>query len=262
MIRLIDVAGTRANVVELEQVTFGYNSKPVITAVSLQLKERDFVWVVGPNGGGKTTMIRLILGLLRPQQGTIRVFGKSPEAVRERIGYMPQQVHLDAHFPFTVLDVALMGRLGCARRFGPYRRRDREIALEALQQVGLLELSRRPLRELSGGQLRRLLIARALAAEPELLILDEPTANLDRKVERELFELLHQLNEQLTIILVSHDPAFVSDFVEEVVCVNHHVSIHPTSAMEGELVDELYGRQVRLVRHDQHQADTEGHDHD
>lgn len=251
-----------ANVVELEQITFGYDSKPVISEVSLQIRERDFVWVVGPNGGGKTTLVKLILGLLRPKQGRVTVFGKPPAEIRGRIGYMPQHVTLDDKFPFTVLDVALMGRLGCDRGVGRYSRQDREVASSALSQVGLADLSRRPIRELSGGQLRRLLIARALTAEPELLILDEPTANLDRGVERDLFDILHQLNQKLTVILVSHDPAFVSDFVEEVVCVNRQVSIHPTSALEGELVDELYGRQVRLVRHDQHQHDAEGHPHD
>lgn len=251
-----------ANVVELEQITFGYDSKPVISEVSLQIRERDFVWVVGPNGGGKTTLVKLILGLLRPKQGRVTVFGKPPAEIRERIGYMPQHVTLDDKFPFTVLDVALMGRLGCDRGVGRYSRQDREVASSALSQVGLADLGRRPIRELSGGQLRRLLIARALTAEPELLILDEPTANLDRGVERDLFDILHQLNQKLTVILVSHDPAFVSDFVEEVVCVNRQVSIHPTSALEGELVDELYGRQVRLVRHDQHQHDAEGHPHD
>jgi zinc transport system ATP-binding protein len=246
-----------AAVVELEQVSFGYNTEPVISGVSLRVTEREFVWVVGPNGGGKTTLIKLILGLLRPRQGRVLVFGKQPTDARRRIGYMPQYVHLDPRFPFTVLDATIMGRLGCAPGLGRYRRRDREIALQALEQVGLADSARRSLRELSGGQQRRMLIARALAAEPELLILDEPTANLDRSVERELFELLRRLNQSLTVILVSHDPAFVSDFVEDVVCVNRHVSIHPTSALEGELVDELYGRQVRLVRHDQHQHEQE-----
>ena len=229
----------------------------MIAEVSLRIVAREFVWIVGPNGGGKTTLIKLILGLLRPQRGRVSVFGKLPSAARHRIGYMPQYVHLDPRFPFTVLDATIMGRLGCAPRFGPYRRRDREIALQALEQVGLADSARRSLRELSGGQQRRMLIARALAGEPELLILDEPTANLDRRVERELFDLLRRLNQSLTIVLVSHDPAFVSDFVENVVCVNRQVSIHPTSALEGELVDELYGRQVRLVRHDQHRHEQE-----
>lgn len=242
-------------VLKLENVSFGYNSKPVLENASLSVADREFVWVVGPNGGGKTTLVKLILGLLHPKSGTIRVFGRSPEAARRRIGYMPQQAQLDLRFPVTALDVALMGRLynGVAR--GSYSSSDRAIAEQALEVVGLENTAPVPLRELSGGQQRRLLIARALACRPDLLILDEPTANLDRKVERELFELLKKLNQQLAIIMVSHDPAFVSDFVEQVVCVNRTVAVHPTTDRHHEFIDELY-RDVRMVRHDRH-ADEE-----
>jgi zinc transport system ATP-binding protein len=121
-----------------------------------------------------------------------------------------------------------------------------------LELTGLAAMSNRPLGELSGGQHRRLLIARALACEPEILLLDEPTANLDRRVERELYELLRRLNEHLTIVMVSHDPAFVSDFVEQVVCVNRTVAVHPTSEMERLGMEEIFGPEIRLVRHDRH----------
>ena len=238
-------------VISLNDVSFSYNARPVLQDVSLTVAEREFVWIVGPNGGGKTTLAKLLLGLLQPKAGTIRVFGQSPASSRKRIGYMPQQAQLDLRFPVTVMDVALMGRLGNAASPGSYSSPDRVIAREALELVGLESMASVPLRELSGGQQRRLLIARALTCRPDLLVLDEPTANLDRKVERELFDLLKLLNEQLTIVMVSHDPAFVSDFVEQVVCVNRTVAVHPTTDRHQEFIDELY-RGIRMVRHDKH----------
>ncbi|HWR82044.1 MAG TPA: ABC transporter ATP-binding protein [Candidatus Deferrimicrobium sp.] len=242
------------NVIAIEGLTFRYDGTSVLEEVNLTIGEREFVWVVGPNGGGKTTLLKLILGLLKPQKGRVAVFGRAPQQARPRVGYMPQQARLDIQFPIDAMDIVLMGRLGAGVRPGPYRGHDRAIARQALREVGLEDLRRQPFSKLSGGQQRRLLIARALASEPELLLLDEPTANLDLAVERELFELLRTLNQRLTIVMVSHDPAFVSQFVERVVCVNRRVMVHPTCDVEEGMMSELYGRQVKLVRHEQHNA--------
>ena len=239
-------------VVTLEDVSFAYNAQPVLEDVTLTIGRKEYVWIVGPNGGGKTTLVKLILGLLHPGRGKVRVFGKTPSAVRQRIGYMPQHARLDPSFPVTVMDVALMGRLRSGVKIGRFSAQDRRAGLEALDQVDLADLKGRSLSELSGGQQRRLLIARALAAQPELLILDEPMANLDIRVERELNNLLRRLSERLTIVIVSHDPAFVSGFVERVICVKRHVHVHPTSVMDSEFIDELYGTTKRVVRHDVH----------
>ncbi|MEW5994073.1 MAG: ABC transporter ATP-binding protein [Candidatus Zixiibacteriota bacterium] len=242
----------------LENVWFAYNSRLVLEDVSLTIGRGEFIWMVGPNGGGKTTLLKLMLGLLKPRRGSVRVLGQTPRQARKGIGYMPQQAYLDPHFPVEVLDVVLMGRLG--NSLGPYRRQDKESAARALDQVGLHGTERAPFATLSGGQQRRVLIARALAAEPQLLLLDEPTANLDLAVEEELFELLYRLSEHLTIVMASHDPAFVSQFVERVICVNRTVAIHPTSAIEEGIMNELYGRPVRMVRHDRDQTQRGGHD--
>lgn len=239
------------SVILIKGLSFSYDGVQALEDVNLNIDEKDFVWVVGPNGGGKTTLLKLILGLLHPRKGKVRVFGKPPEASRSRIGYMPQYAHLDNRFPVNVLDVALMGRLGNGRKFGPFRTRDKFAAEKALGEVGLLNLRNRPFSALSGGQRRRLLIARALASEPDLLILDEPTASLDLLVEKELYELLQRLNERLTIVMVSHDPAFVSKFVKRVVCVNRRVSEHPTCEVNGEFMGDLLGGERRMVRHDQ-----------
>ena len=238
--------------IKLENVGFSYNSRPVLESVNLTVNEKDFIWVVGPNGGGKTTLVKLILGLLQPKTGTVRIFGKSATSARRRIGYMPQQARLDLRFPVTARDVVLMGRLNHGFKPGSYSASDRSTAHDALGLVGMESEADTPLKDLSGGQQRRLLIARALACQPDMLLLDEPTANLDRAVERELFDLLKDLNGRLTIMMVSHDPAFVSDFVEQVVCVNRTVAVHPTTDRDREFIDELYGEGMRMVRHDKH----------
>jgi zinc transport system ATP-binding protein len=237
-------------IIVLANVSFAYNDSLVIRDVDLTIAEKEFTWVVGPNGGGKTTLVKLILGLLTPCRGFVTVFDQSPAAARRRIGYMPQQAHLDTCFPITAFEVALMGRLRGRGLLGPYSKKDRRAATYALEQVGIGPLAGRLFSELSGGELQRLLIARALASEPEVLILDEPTASLDRRAEREFLDLLHKLNESLAVILVSHDPAFVSGSVESVVCVNQTVTVHPTTTAGIEILDELFGKEVRLVRHD------------
>ena len=237
--------------IEIRDLSYSYGNAPVLAGVNLVLEGQEFAAVVGPNGGGKTTLLKLILGLLTPVEGQVRVFGVPPRQARGRIGYMPQHVQVDLSFPVTVLDVVLMGRLGRGGGvWGAYGRRDRQAALQALDQVGLAELAGRPFRALSGGQRQRILIARALAGEPELLLLDEPTANVDVVGEREVFDLLQELNRCIPIVVVSHDLGFVSPYVGKVVCVNRQVVTHPTSEVTGEVISQIYGREVRMVRHD------------
>jgi len=177
------------------------------------------------------------------------VFGGPPERARSRVGYVPQYARFDPLFPVTVLDVVRMGRVGNFAA-GPYRRDDRQAAEEALETVGLAELRRRPFADLSGGQRQRVLIARALAVHPELLLLDEPTASVDRAATAKLYELLVELARRLTILLVSHDTGVVSQFVSGVLCVNRTVVKHPVSRLTGEILSELYGVDIALVRHE------------
>jgi zinc transport system ATP-binding protein len=237
-------------VIAIDHLSFSYNGDAVLEDVSLEIAERDFVGFVGPNGGGKTTLLKLMLGLLAPTAGRVRLFGLPPTQARHLMGYMPQHANVDPRFPASVMDVVLMGRVTTGVRLGPYRRADRDAADKALRQVDLFDLRRRPYSELSGGQQQRVLIARALASEPRLLLLDEPTANLDLKMEHDLYDLLKGLNEHLTIVLVSHDLGFVSQFVKRVACVKRRVIVHPTSDITGEIIQEIYGADVRMVRHD------------
>ncbi len=238
-----------AAAIRITGLWFSYDGHPVLEDVNLSIPQGDFVSVVGPNGGGKTTLLKLVLGLLRPSQGEVRVFGAPPEQARQRIGYMPQLAQLDPQFPATVMDVTLMGRLGHGRPFGPYSKKDKEIVGKALDQVGLYGLRKKPFSSISGGQRQRLFIARALACEPDILLLDEPTANLDLVMEGDLYELLQTLNQKLTVVMVSHDIGFVSEVVKSVVCVKRKVLMHPTSEITGEIINEIYGSPMRMVRH-------------
>lgn len=250
----------RRPIIRLDDVSFAYDRQPALEDVTISIAEKDFVSIVGPNGGGKTTLLKLILGLLTPTRGVLRVFDLPPERARRRVGYMPQYAQLDPQFPVSVLDVVLMGRLGVGPVVGPYRAADRRVAQRVLSEVGLAEFGRRPFSTLSGGQRQRVLIARALACEPDLLLLDEPTANLDIGIQDDFYELMRHLSERFTVILVSHDVAFVSKFVRTIVCVNRTVSVHCASELAGDAVLALYGRDVRMVHHD-HDCRHEGGHH-
>jgi zinc transport system ATP-binding protein len=235
------------DIIRMDNLSFSFGEGPVLRDVDIAVPRGQFVSIVGPNGGGKTTLLKLLLGLLKPTTGTIRVFGTSPEKARPRIGYMPQSSFADQTFPVTVRDVVLTGRI---HPFGPYRKGDRNAAREALEWVGLDDFESRPFSALSGGQRQRVLIARALSSEPEMLFLDEPTAGLDFQVEEEFFDLLRKLSERLTIVLVSHDVGLVMKTSEAVICVNRKVVMHPTSELTGDMLNEIYGDTMRLVRHD------------
>jgi zinc transport system ATP-binding protein len=244
-------------IISIRDLSFRFGQHPVLTDVNFDITDGDFVSIIGPNGGGKTTLLRLILGLLEPRRGRIRVFGLPPAKARRRLGYMPQHAHLDMDFPVTVLDVVLMGRLGRQFPWGPFRRADREAAAAALTDVEIADLQDRPFSALSGGQRQRVLIARALACEPELLLLDEPTASLDPGVQDDLYDLLRKLNQRMTVILVSHDVSVVSRHVNKVLCVNVQVAQHSSSALKGELAKLFPSHHgARLVHHD-HDAEGE-----
>jgi zinc transport system ATP-binding protein len=245
-------------VIEFNDVTFSYDGVRVVENVTFTVFAHDYVSIVGPNGGGKTTLLKLILGRLRPDTGTVRVFGHRPEDIRPRIGYLPQHSHLDPRFPVTVMDVVLMGRLGLTRTIGPYSREDRQAAQEALEELSMWDLRRKHFSALSGGQRQRVLIARALAARPKLLLLDEPTAGLDMAVEAELYDLLRSFSQSFTVVMVSHDLGFVSQYVNKVVCVKREVAIHPTTEVTGEAINAMYGAEMKMVRHDQLNSEVLG----
>ncbi len=244
-------------VIELNEVSFAFDTDFILEQVNLNIEPGEMVGIVGPNGGGKTTLLRLLLGLLKPNKGSIKVFGKPPAQISHRIGYVPQHKQFDFQFPVSVLDVVLMGR-ATSGFGGRYTRQDKMSALESLADVGLINMGKLSFAELSGGQRQRVLIARALSPSAELLFFDEPTANVDSFAEKQLYDLLRKLNKKLTILIVSHDVGFVSKYVNSVVCVNRSVVIHPTSKLDGNAIQALYGREIAMVRHD-HRCSEKGH---
>jgi len=209
--------------IELAGVSFGYGGAPVLRDVDLRVERGEFVAVAGPNGGGKTTLLRVVLGLERPDEGRALLFGEPAHAFSRRstLGYLAQRAQLGIDAPATVREVVSAGRLASGGLLGPLRRRDRAIVDEALERVGLAELAARPLRTLSGGQQQRAFIAKALAAEPALLVLDEPTTGVDAEAQEALAALLDRLHRdlQVTVIYVSHEFGAVERFVERLVLV-------------------------------------------
>lgn len=236
-------------VIRIEEVSFSYGGPPVLEQVSLEVEEREFLGLVGPNGGGKSTLLNVVLGLLEPTSGTVSVLGRSPRDARRAIGYVPQQATFARDFPISVEDAILLGRLGKTRVIGGYRRQDRDLALQAMQEVEIDDLRNRRVGTLSGGQFQRMLIARALVADPQIMILDEPTANIDLRVEEDIFDLFKELNKRMTLIVVSHDIGFISQYVTRVACLNRTLVCHRTADITGEVIDKLYGTPVRMIQH-------------
>ncbi len=240
-------------VVELLDVTFRYSpitgESPVLENVSLSIPQGDFLGVIGPNGSGKTTLLRVMLGLLKPQEGTVRVLGKSARAARQQIGYVPQSATIKTDFPGNVLDVVLTGRLSRSS-WGPWFGKPHlDAAFEALRQTGTADLARRRFATLSGGQRQRVLVTRGLAADARILLLDEPTAAVDLHAEESLIDLLHQLNERLPIVMVSHDVTFVSRHLKRVACLNRRLTVHGAADISWDVISEMYGSQMSVVRH-------------
>ncbi len=251
-------------VVQVDRVSFRYpgspTGQPTLEDVSLEIHPHDFLGIVGPNGGGKTTLLRLILGLLEPQAGTVRVFGKSPSRVCRQIGYVPQLATVDLQAPATVLDVVLEGRLGLSPWGVFYKRQHVEAARQALSRTRVLDLAEAGIGELSGGQRQRVLIARALASDARMLLLDEPTTGVDIHMEKGLVALLEELNEQMPIVMVSHDVGFVLEKMNRVACVNRTLRMHDSQSVTAAGLADSYHTPVRMVDHSHDVADHE-HSH-
>jgi len=242
-------------IVDCRGLCFAYGNASVLEDVSFTIERGQSLCVIGPNGGGKSTLVKLILGLIEPTRGKLEILGKSPREARTAMGYVPQAMRFDPQFPISALDIVLMGRLNHLR-VGPYSRKCREIALASLDEVGLSGFSKRPFSDLSGGERQRVMIARALACEPELLLLDEPTANIDLTVEAQLIETLVKLRQTMTILMVTHDLDLVASLGDSVLCVNHRVHCH-SLPLSGDTIKEIYSGRRRL-EHDRRSRHIEG----
>lgn len=208
------------NAIEIDTIHFGYSDDiSIYSGASLQVQKGRYLGIIGPNGGGKTTLLKLIMGFLTPQEGTVKVFGKTPKDARTLMGYVPQHAQLDKLFPVSLLEVVLMGRLYNLPWYGKFSKQDKEAALQALEEVGLSEKKDAIFGTLSGGQIQRGLIARALASRPKLLLLDEPTANIDTETESHIYELLNNMQGDITILMVTHDLGTAIEQVDNICLV-------------------------------------------
>jgi zinc transport system ATP-binding protein len=232
--------------IELRQVSFGYGREVVLERVDLQIYPRDYLAIIGPNGGGKTTLLKLMLGQLQPWSGEVI---RRPPVRLGRMGYMPQFVAFDKSFPLRVADVVLMGKLSRRGLLRPYTREDRKKVVHTLERLSIRELQHIPIGELSGGQLQRVLIARAIVSDPAILFLDEPTASVDIE-SRELLRItLAELNQTIPVVVVTHDLTAVVSLVKQVACVNRRLFYHGDGRLEQEVLAEAYGCPVDLIAH-------------
>ncbi len=236
----------RSPLVEIEDVTFGYGREVVLDRVSLAIRPGDFLAVIGPNGGGKTTLLKLVLGLLQPWSGRVRtrISGRGGA-----IGYVPQFSTFDKSFPLQVREAVTMGRLGVRGPLRRYGADDRRAVDAVLGRFGLRPLASTPIGDLSGGQLQRVLIARALVSEPEILFLDEPLASIDAEFREVLLATLNELNERIPVVLVTHDMTPFAGVARQIACVNRALHYHPRGELTAEMLEEVYGCPVELVAH-------------
>lgn len=242
--------------IEIDNLSAGYGSEPILKSIDLIVKELDFIGIIGPNGGGKSTLLKVLLGLIKPMQGQVKIMGKSVEWGRQSIGYVPQFVEFDRNFPVRVEEVVQMGRLGQRKLFQRYNSKDRSIVKKALERVEMWEMRRRPLAELSGGQRQRVYIARALASQPKILILDEPTASVDSRISGSIYKLLGELNQYMTIILVSHDLASVYAHVKSIGCLNRTLHYHGDKEITSAAIEQTYKCPIDLVMPDRTREET------
>ncbi|MDA3822905.1 MAG: ATP-binding cassette domain-containing protein [Bacteroidales bacterium] len=229
--------------IQINNVTTGYSGRPVLHDVSFYIEPNDFTGIIGPNGGGKTTLLLLILGLLKPDSGTInRNIGKHD------IGYLPQVNQLDHQFPIKVSNVILSG-LSTGLNFKRKRNSDSMKKVEEiLESIGISDLKNRPIGELSGGELQRTMLARAIISSPKLLILDEPNTYVDNRFEHELYRILSDLNKKMAILLVSHDVGTITPYIKSIACVNGNLHFHPSNEISTEQL-KVYNCPIELVTH-------------
>ncbi|QOR62795.1 metal ABC transporter ATP-binding protein [Sulfurovum sp. ST-21] len=215
--------------VEIKDLTFAYEKDIILENINLTVEPLDFLAIIGPNGGGKSTLLKLMLGLLKPKSGSICVFGDAPSKQLSRIGYVPQNTNVNTDFPIKVIEVVLMGHVGEKRPLFGYGKDETACAMGALSQVGMQDFAQSKIGDLSGGQRQRVMIARALCAHPKILMLDEPTSSIDIKGQKEIYELLRELNKSITVIVVSHDISVILEYANKAAHINKRLAYHDIS---------------------------------
>jgi len=223
-----------SSIIQGKQISYSYNKKiDVLSDINFNVYEKDFVGLIGPNGGGKSTLLKIILGLLVPDKGSIRVFGGKPTKARNKIGYVPQYSQIDLNYPISVWEIVISGLLGRKTIGSSFNEKDKAKTSKILRQMKLMDLKDTSVGELSGGQRQRVLLSRALVRNPKLLLLDEPTNNVDQESGKDLYKLLHDLNKSIAIILVSHDTGTISKYINKVFCLNRKMICNKADKVTG-----------------------------
>lgn len=225
-------------IVKIEKLSFSYGKQKILENINLTIEERDFLAVIGPNGGGKSTLLKLILGIIPIKQGTIKTFNKTPKKNLAQIGYVPQNTDVNIDFPIKVIEVVLMGHIGTRRPIFGYAKNEIICAMGALKQVGMDKFAEKKIGELSGGERQRVMIARALCANPKILILDEPTASIDIEGQKRVYQLLKRLNETITIVVVSHDISIILEYANKIVHINKRLIYHHLNKNEKDKLNQ------------------------
>jgi len=244
---------------EINNLSHSYEQKIALSSINLKVNSGDFLAIIGPNGGGKSTLIKLIMGLIPIKEGSIKLFGKSVKNGRNHVGYLPQIQNAKEDFPITVEDVVALSRLK-NKWLLPLTKQDYKIANHCLAKVEISHLGKRTLDTLSGGEKQRVYLARALVNSPKLLILDEPTTSVDIQAERSIYTLLKELNKTLAIVIVSHDLSAVPQLVNKIACLNKKLIFHENSELSQNDLEEVYGCPVSLITHGVHHHHLHAHD--
>ncbi|MCD4705569.1 metal ABC transporter ATP-binding protein [bacterium] len=238
------------SIIKIENLSFAFKKNiNILENINLNVFQNDFLGIIGPNGGGKTTLLKIILGLLEPDKGTITVFNKTPKRARDLVGYVPQFLKTDLDCPISVLEIVLTGILSRKKIFQKYDDKDLKLAKQALDFVNLWGLKDKQIGELSGGQRQRVYIARALIRKPKLFIFDEPTASIDEKSEQDFWSLLQEINKKTTIIIVSHEIGVIFKNVDRIACLNKQLHCHDADELTSEMLDKTYKCDIELLGH-------------
>lgn len=234
----------------IDNVSVYYGDEAALLNVCLDVAHGEMLGIIGPNGGGKSTLLKAILGLIPITTGSIEIYGQEPGKNKTAVGFVPQFAMMDKRFPISAIEVVLTGRTKPGLSlFRKYSEEDKEIAYAQLKRVGIEHLAKRQISELSGGEFQRLLIARALAVKPKLLLLDEPTASVDASSRNQIYQLLREINDEMTIMLVTHDLLAISSEVRKLACLNGKLVYHGEPQLNETIVNELYGCPVDLIAH-------------
>ena len=217
------------NIIDIKNLYFSYEKDTILEDINLHIKSKEFLAIIGPNGGGKSTLLKLLLGIEKIKKGSIKVFGEKPSKNLTKLGYVPQNTNVNTNFPIKVIEVVMMGHVGHKRPLIGYKKEEIECALDSLRQVSMEQYAQNKIGSLSGGQRQRVMIARALCSHPQILLLDEPTSNIDSTGQKDVYQLLKKLNKSITIIVVSHDLSVILDYASSVLHVNKKAAFHDIS---------------------------------